>query len=307
MKNLKNTLFVLVVVGLIFWIMAVPKKVSDSKDANISKPTVSLSTFALWDITKHIAGKSINVVMILPFGSEVHSFEPTPKLMAKILKSDLVVYSGAGLEPWCERFDFGGRVVNMSKYVTLKKLHNHHHKGLHTSYDPHYWLDIQNMIKATKVITKELVKISPKNKDLYIKNEQNYIDMLKKLDNEYKKTLSSCQKHTIIVNHNAFSYMAANYGFGVKSINGLSADAQPNAKNMIELIKELKEHNISTVFYESFASDKVARTIAKETNATVDTLQPLANITADEAKKQLSFEDLMRINLKKLSKALKCQ
>ena len=309
MKNLKNIIFVLVVIAFIFAITTLSNKTQNGD--GVSKPMFSLSTFSLYDIAHHIAGDSVELVMILPFGVDPHSFEPTPKLMAKISNSKLVVYSGAGLEPWTDGFDFKGRVIDMSHHVKLRKLdphHHHHDKNHHSSeFDPHYWLDISNMILATNLITDELIKISPQNKELYLKNRDSYIKTLNKLDDDYKKTLSSCHGDTIIVNHNAFSYMANNYNFHVEALSGLSPEAQPSAKKMIELIEHVKEHNISTVFFESFVSDKAIKSIAGEAKVSVDVLQPLGNITADEAKQKLSFEDIMRENLQKISKALKCR
>ncbi len=306
MKNLKYIVFVLIVIAFIFGITTVQNK--DKEETTQTKPLVSLSTFSLYDIAKHVAGDSVELVMILPFGVDPHSFEPTPKLMAKISKSDLVVYSGAGLEPWTDGFDFKGKVVNMSKNVNLIKLnlhHGHHHKI--GSFDPHYWLDMNNMIIATKLISDELIKISPANKELYLKNRDNYIKGLKQLDDEYKAKLHKCQENTIIVDHNAFSYMAKKYHFNVESLSGLSPEAQPSAKKMITLVKNIKEHNISSIFFESFANAKPIQSVAKEAGIKIDVLQPLANITADEAKQKLSFKDIMKINLQKISKALKCQ
>jgi len=307
MKNLKYIVFVLIVLAFIFGITTMQNK----KEKLQTKPLVSLSTFSLYDIAKHVAKDSVELVMILPFGVDPHSFEPTPKLMAKISKSDLVIYSGAGLEPWTDGFDFNGKVVNMSKHVKLRKLslHHHHHEKHHKlgSFDPHYWLDIQNMITATKLITDELIRISPTNKEFYLKNRDKYINKLKKLDDEYRNRLRTCQEDTIIVNHNAFSYMANNYHFNVESLSGLSPEAEPSAKKMIKLVKDIKEHNISTIFFESFANAKAIQNVAKEADIEVDVLQPLGNITADEAKQKLSFEDIMKINLQKISKALQCQ
>ena len=60
------------------------------------------------------------------------------------------------------------------------------------------------------------------------------------------------------------------------------------------------------IFFESFVSDKVMKSIAKDLAVRVDVLQPLGNITADEAKKHLTYEDIMRGNLVKLHKALEC-
>ena len=131
--------------------------------------------------------------------------------------------------------------------------------------------------------------------------------MLNRLDSQYKSKISECKLDTIIVNHNAFSYLSHNYGFHVEALSGLSPEAQPSAKNMIKLIEHIKEHNISTIFFESFVSDKAIKSIAHDAKVSVDVLQPLGNITANEAEKNLSYEDIMKINLEKISKVLECK
>ncbi len=282
-----------------------------------SKPIVGVTTFALYDITKHIAGDTLEVINILPFGVDPHSFEPTPKLMSSIEKSSLVFYSGAGLEPWIHGFKFKHKAVDISKHVKLRELadmdeeedehdehaEHHHHGGI----DPHYWLDFDNMKKATELITKELIDLQPQNKELYIKNRDSYIKMLNQLDAEYKQTLSNCKKDTVVVSHNALGYVADRYGFGVESLTGLSPEAQPSAKVIEKTFQDIHKKGIQTIFYESFVNDKITRTIAKDANITVDVFQPLGNITADEAKAGMTYRDIMRQNLQKLSKALMCK
>jgi zinc transport system substrate-binding protein len=280
--------------------------------AQAPRPTVALSTFALYDIAKHISQDSIELVMILPFGVDAHSFEPTPKLMAKILESNLVIYSGAGLEPWTQSFEFKSKVIDMSRFVRLTKSHAHeyHEHGEACggeAVDPHYWLDIQNMIIATELMSKEFMKLLPRDRVLFKANGENYIKMLESLDAKYKSSLGKCQKETIIVNHNAFSYLSKNYGFRVEALSGLSPDAQPSAKSMVRLIEHVKEHEISTIFFESFVSDRAMKSIAEEVKVSVDVLQPLGNITRDEADKKLTYEDIMLDNLEKISKALVCK
>ena len=316
MKDFRNVIFILIVVVFILQMILMKEDAKKEASPSLEKPLISLSTFSLYDIASHVAGDSVELVMILPFGVDAHSFEPTPKLMAKIQKSSLVVYSGAGLEPWIEGFEFKSDVIDMSQHVKLREIksdkeehdeHEHHGKTCgHSGVDPHYWLDIQNMIKSTKVITKALIEISPANKETYKKNSLLYIEMLNALDSEYKKEISDCLLDTIIVNHNAFSYLSSNYNFHVEALSGLSPEAQPSAKNMIKLIEHVKEHNISTIFFESFVSDKAIKSIAKEAKVSVDVLQPLGNITAQEADENLTYEDIMHLNLQKISKALQC-
>lgn len=306
--NLKNTILTIAVAFLIFFIAAKNERDSESPDV---RKTIAVSTFSLYDMAKHIVGESADVFMILPFGVDAHSYEPTPKQIIKLYKSDLVIYSGAGLEPWTRGFEFQNRAIDMSLHVELKELgehaHEHSHAGAQNNLDPHYWLDVSNMIKSTEYMTNELIELLPKNREFYTKNRDSYIDMLKKLDLDYRETLSTCKKNTIVVNHNAFSYIASRYGFEVEALSGLSPEAEPSAKSMADLIGHVKEHKLKTIFFESFVSDKAIKSIANEANVSVDVLQPLGNITADEAKQKLSYEEIMRTNLEKISKALECQ
>jgi len=312
MKNIKIIGLLLILFLVVLLVMINNEEKSQGK----SKPIVAVTTFALYDIAKHIAGDSVEVVNILPFGVDPHSFEPTPKLMSSIEKSALVFYSGAGLEPWVEGFAFKQRAVDISKYVTLRRLadsdkeesvdeeeHAHHHHG---GVDPHYWLDFDNMKKATDVIAKELIALQPQSKELYMQNKQKYIKMLNTLDAEYKKTLSNCKQKNVVVSHNALGYLADRYGFYVESLTGLSPEAEPSAKAIKRIFHNISKKGIQTIFYENFVNDKVIKTIAKDANISVDVFQPLGNITADEVKAGMQYEDIMRQNLKKLSKALMC-
>lgn len=316
MRDFRNIIFVLIVIMFLLEMFLMNKEAQKQEVSSTpSKPIVAVSTYSIYDITKNIAEDSVEIVNILPFGVDAHSFEPTPKLMVTLQKSELVIYSGAGLEPWTSGFEFSNKVIDMSKHVKLRELesdefdhHDHHdHQCAHSQIDPHYWLDIQNMILATNIITQELISILPKNKDLYVKNAQKYMNMLKALDADYKESLSSCRLDTIITNHNAFSYLSKEYGFHVEALSGFSPETQPSAKDITRLMKHIKEERVSTIFFESFVSDKVIKSIAKDVNVKVDVLQALGNITADEAEHNLGYEEIMRENLLKLKRALECR
>ncbi len=306
---IKIILALVVIVSIALFFVTKQNFVNDNIS---SKPSIALSTFSLYDIAKHIAEDTFDVFMILPVGVDAHSFEPTPRLMVDIQKSALVVYSGAGLEPWTKNFEFTSKVIDMSKYVRLTELDadSHHEHGdscSHGAIDPHYWLDIENMIIATNLIAQELAEILPANAQLYMKNRERYVLMLESIGSDYKKTLLQCKKETIIVNHNAFSYLSNKYGFNVEALSGLSPEAEPSAKNMVRLIEHVKEHKLKTIFFESFVSDKAMKSIGREAKVNVEVLHTLGNITAKDIEENLDFEKIMKMNLQKISKALECQ
>ncbi len=280
---------------------------------NSSKKTVIVSTFVLFDIAKYISKDTFELVKIIPNGVDIHTYEPSPKMMAKLEMSDLLIYSGAGLEPWLSSFNFKARAVGIGDFIKLRTLdkksdeHSHHnHQCSHSAIDPHFWLDIENMKRATDIITYEFITLEPKNKELYLKNRDDYFTMLINLDKLYKKRLASCDLDMIITNHNAFSYLSSRYNFHVKSLLGLSPDNESSPKDIIRIINDVNNFNAPVVFYENFQSDKAMKSLATQTNVKIDSLHTLGNVTKDEANKNVSYNDIMLENLEKISEALVC-
>ncbi len=269
---------------------------------------VIVSTYALYDIARHLLTDEAEVQMLVPFGRDVHTFEPSPKDMARVERSRLFLYSGAGLEPWAQRFSSFANAVDMSRFVVLEKAAehaDHHEEHEHGAYDPHYWLDIANMkrlVEAMAALFSDRLHLDPA---VLKRRAAVYEERLDVLDALYRKRLSDCRLDTIVVGHNAFGYLAHRYGFHVEALSGLSSDRMPDAATMAALSKLVKSKGIHTVFYEAFVSDKLMRTLAKEAEVRVDVLQPLANITADEI--GADYFHLMNVNLLKLHDAMECR
>ena len=284
---------------------------SHSSTVDAKKPSVVATTYAIYDAAKYIASKDLDVSMLIPPGREIHTFEPTPKDIVKLNEASLVLYNGEGLEPWMGQFEIGAKALDLSRYVTLKKAVDHHHlhslsHSLHTDNDPHYWLDFDNMKRVAKVIAKKFGEIIPAKRELFSKRAVAYEKMLTELDKQYKKSLGSCKKKEIFVNHNAYGYLASRYGFEVHSLVGLSPDAEPNPKTVQEILKEIKKEKVKFIFYEPFENSAVLNSIAKDTGVRILLLQPLGNITADEAAQHLGYKEIMLENLHKLAEGLEC-
>ena len=270
-------------------------------------PLISVTSYPLYEITHKLIGSKIEVDKLIPYGVETHTYMPSVKTMSSIFKADLFIYNGLGIEPWIKQ-DYEN-ALDMSKHVKLNENHecHEHEEGHHhdEDADPHYWLDLNNMIRMTKVIQERLNNDFPENKTLVDANAHEYINELKALESSFESRLKVCKRDEIVVNHNAFGYIASNYDFQVHSVTGLSPDEQVSAKKMKEITDLVKDENIKVIFFESFVSSKVAQTISKETGARVESLQPLANVT--EAEADQGYILIMQENLEKLSTALECK
>jgi len=280
----------------------------NSSTTKSSKPLVVTTTYAIYDVSKYIGGRDIDVSMLIPPGREIHTFEPTPKDIVKLNAASLVLYNGEGIEPWMGQFDIGAKAVDLSQYVTLKKVASDHHHSheLHSDYDPHYWLDFDNMKRVATIVAKRFSEILPVKRELFFHRAKEYKEMLSQLDLQYKNGLHQCRKKEIFVNHNAYGYLALRYGFEVHSLVGLTPDAEPNPKTVEKILSEIKKDKIKIIFYEPFENNSVLNSIAKDAGARTLPLQPVGNITADEAQKHLGYKDIMIENLRKLKEGLEC-
>lgn len=302
--NKKRLLFV----GILFLLMGATlvvmvQKRSLHSGAQGEKPIVCVSTFTLYEVSTAIVENTLEIYPIVPLGSDAHMFSPSPSQVAQISASAFFIYNGAGFETWSESLKNTLpktiQVIDMSTHVTLLK-----ERGV---YDPHYWLDIDNMIKMTQVLEEEFSKRFSQNAKLYHTNAVAYIDKLQKLKFDYARGLKECKNRTLISNHDAFGYLAHANALENVSIIGLSSDEQPSANVIAQIISRIKEHGIKTIFFEEMINDNVAQTIARETGAKAQSLQPLENISENELKSHQTYESIMRTNLAKLTQAMECR
>ena len=276
--------------------------------------SVTTTIFPLYDVVKIIGGEKVNVTNLVPFGVEAHEFEPKAKDIAKLSKSDFFIISSPVFEPWSQKIisslKIQDKTIDMSQKVKLLEMkhddheaHGHEHKG---SYDPHYWLSIDNYIRVAQEVTTVLSTKDPENANVYKTNLEAYLLKLQTLKMDYE-VLKSCNNKKVIVNHDAFEYLAHEYGITQYSITGMTPETKPSPKQIAKLIDITKSEKITTVFFEEFASDKVAKSIAKEANVKTDALRPIENITVAESQKGIGYIDIMRDNLVKLRTSMDCQ
>lgn len=313
-------------IGMIFAVVAVAsawfwlKPSSKTIDQTPSKPIVSVSTFPLYEAARMVGGESMDVYPIVPLGTDAHLFNPNPQTVAKISSSTFFVYSGAGFESWSEKMShaIGDQTItiDMSRHVKLipsshtddeHDTHGHEDHAHEGEYDPHFWLDIDNMISMVKVFEKTFSEKFPENASMYRKNAENYIQELTLLKQEFQMKLQHCNIKTLVSNHDAFGYLAHANGFKNISVIGLSSDEQPSAKNIADIIELVKTEKIKTVFFEEFIDDHVAHTIGKEASASVSSLHPLENVSEAELQSHQTYLSIMRDNLAKLEEAMECR
>lgn len=275
------------------------------------KIKVVTSFYPMFFLTSKIGGDRVDVSSLVTSGVEPHDWEPTAKDIKALNGAQVFVYNGAGFETWVKRtvgsLDNKGLIqVDTSQGLELLESEEHEEEH-HEEADPHIWLDPVHNQHQVKLITDALVKADPAGKATYEANAKGLAEKFQGLDSEYQ-TLASCNRKEIVISHAFFAYPAKRYGLKQLSVIGsMSPDAEPTPKEMAELVKFVREHNIRHIFFETLASDKVAKVIASEAGAKTLVLNPLEGLTREEEAQGKDFFAVARDNLANLKVALECK
>jgi Periplasmic solute binding protein family. len=265
-------------------------------EAENGKLNVYITTYPLYDFTMKIAGDRINATQIIPTGVDAHEFEPSPKLMADLERSDVFIFNGGGLEAWAERVEDS---LNRKGVIVVNT-----GKGIAKDSDPHIWLSPIRAKQQAERIYDALIKADPGNADYYTKNFKLLEAKFDDLDKKYRDTLSKATSRNIITTHAAFAYLCEDYGLNQVPITGVSPGSEPSPRRMAEIIKFIKENNIKYVFFEPLTSPKLADSIARETGIEKLVLDPVEGLTEEQKARNDDYFSIMERNLMSLKKAL---
>jgi len=222
------------------------------------------------ELIKSVGKDLVNITVLVPPGAEPHTFEPTPSQMRAVADADLYIMNGAGLEFWMDRLLQVNKkmlVVDTSKGIDLIW-----ESGGEA--DPHIWLSLRNAIVQLENIYQGLVQVDPDNRDFYLKNKEEYVQKLQSLDAELNQSFSNAHRKIFVVHHPAWTYFARDYN--LDQVPLMENEKEPGPKYLGEVIDLARKNNITAIFVEPEFNPKAAEVIAKEMNASIIDLDPLA-------------------------------
>lgn len=183
--------------------------------------------------------------------------------------------------------------------------HGHGHGHDHGDFDPHAWQDLANGQVYVRNIARALSQADPANAALYEGNARDYIQQMQALDEQVRKAMADipAERRKIVTTHDAFGYFADAYGLEVIAPLGISTSAEPSAKDISAVIRQIKEQKIPAVFLENVKNNKLQDQIARETGAKVGgMLYSDALATSGEA---ASYLGMMRHNTGVITEAIR--
>lgn len=289
---------------------------NNAKEADNTKINVVTSFYPLYFLASEIGGDQVHAVNLVGAGVEPHDWTPKSRDLDAASKAQLFLYHGVGLEGWIDAFLKGlskdSTVVTreMSKGVTLIEgsgdEHEHEEDDDHDHgvMDPHTWNSPKSALILAENVKNSLIEVDAANKAVYEKNYEALKQKLVALDEEYTSKLAQTNNKNIVTSHQAFGYLARDYGLKQVAIMGLNPDAEPRAQDLLAITKFVKEKDVKYIFFEELVSDQLAKTLASEAKVKTMVLNPLEGLTREQEKEGETYLTLMERNLQNLVQAL---
>jgi zinc transport system substrate-binding protein len=275
------------------------------------------TVFPLQEFASVVAGERGEAALLIPPGAGVHTWQPKPGDVVRLAGCDLLVYIGAGLEPWLpdllrafppDRVRTLEAASGLAEAAEEEDEAGHADEPGHGPLDPHVWLDFALDARIVDALAAELGRIDPEGLPQFTANAAGLKSRLAALDDEFREGLAGCRGRTLVLaGHGAFGYLARRYGLVQTALYGVSPDAQPRPKDLMAAVDLCRSRGIRTVFSENSVPPDLARTLAREIGGRVLVLHAGHNLTRDQRAAGAGFFDLMRENLARLRDGLGCR
>ena len=179
----------------------------------------------------------------------------------------------------------------------------------HEKYDTHIWLDPSKSIELVKNIEKELVQKDPENKEYYEKNAEEYINKLKKLDNDFQEVVKNAKKDEIAFG-GPFSYAYFIKRYNIKFVTAYDScgeNGEPSVEKIFKVVQEIKKENLPVVFSKELSSGTIVKTIVEETGAKSLEFNSVHTVTQKQLDNDETYLSIMYKNLENLKQAMQSE
>ena len=261
---------------------------------------VVTSTTVFVDVIQQVGGDRVEAFSIVPVGSDPHTFQPTPRDVQRASRTRIAVWNGLGLDKAAEEAvaELGvPDLVTVTLSAGIEPIADDEHEG-----NPHLWLDPTLARRYVEQIRDALIEADPANAATYTANADRYLGELAVLDAFAFEQLATIppERRKLVTFHDAFPYLARHYGLEVVAVVLKSPGREPSAGEVAELVTQITEQQIPTVYKEPQLNALILERAARDAGVQVRTLY--SDALDDQVR---SYLDLMRHNVTSLVEGLR--
>jgi len=288
-KQILPIILSLLLVGVLPILSACQPSEQSELDQNTLQVVVSILPQAY--LVERIGGEQVTIQVMVSPGEEAHTYEPTPEQMKALSTADIFFTIGIEYEDtWVPRFeDINPELtfVNSAKgidRIPTTTFHDHNEAQGNLSgaedhpegdgLDPHVWLSPENGKRIAQNILSTLTEFSPQHASIFEENFAALMADIDELDANIRASLSGVERRTFMVFHPAWGYFADQYN--LEQIPVQVGGQDPSPSEMADLVEIAREEAVRVIFVQPTFSSADAEAIAKEIDAEIAFVDPLA-------------------------------
>ncbi|MBJ7459207.1 MAG: zinc ABC transporter substrate-binding protein [Thermoleophilaceae bacterium] len=228
------------------------------------------------DIVKQVGGEAVSVSTLLPPDADPHDYEPRPTAVAAIAEADVIFRSGGELDAWLlpavKAAGPDSAPVDLSRAALLLPAGE---SG--EAFNAHWYLDPQNVARATQRVRDELIKADPSARETLRTNATQYLNEIDLVD----KKLTACADdipeadRNVMAGHNDFAYLADAFGFKIAAQIASSGQSEPSARELQESVDAARAADVRALIASKGEVSSLDQQVAEKLNV------PLLQLYAD--------------------------
>ena len=276
--------------------------------APAAAPTVVATTPILGDIASQITacagGTSIT---LMPNGADPHDFAASSRQIAQLESATLVVAHGLGLEAGLTNALTSARADGANILEVGARLDPMYFPGTPAIPDPHVWFDMSRMATATELIGATLADATGDRR--YLECSQKVATRIASAEEQVRQTLDSVpvDKRILITDHDALSYLAAEYGYRIAGavVPSSSTLAEPSSADLAALADQVRALGVPAIFSNVAHPGVLANAVAAEAGARVSVVPLYVESLGAPGTPEGSYIGMMRYDAKAIADALR--
>jgi zinc transport system substrate-binding protein len=226
----------------------------------------------------------------------LHDYQLTAGDVRQLAEADVLLANGAGMEP------FLGKITRQSPDLRVVEVS----AGIPLLEDnAHVWVSFGGARRQVENIAAALAEAAPDRADAFRANAAAYEAALTALEERMRAALSAQDAAPVVTFHEAFPYLAREFGLEIAGVIEREPGAEPSARELADTIKLVRERGVKVLFVEPQFPDKTARVIAAETGAKVYELDPVVTGPREPEAARGAWLAAMEKNLAVLQEALR--
>lgn len=276
------------------------------------KPNVVASYSVLCHFVDVIAEDTVDLTCMIEGGQDPHAYRPTPSERKALESARVILYGGYNLEPsvisLIEAVE--GDVAKIAVHeavVTEPIMAEHHHEDEHShgdeestadlEADPHIWHDVTNAIATVEYLQSTLSQLNPKQAALYLENSARLIEELKQLHVWVQERVATVPEgQTLVTTHSGLNYYVRAYELPYLTLQGLNPEDAASAADVRDLVREIQQTQVPTIFTEATSNDRVINTVAREAGVEVSSQELLIDGLSAPGTDTDSYTGMIRHN-----------